>query len=273
MFIHGMFMTPHAWDSWQPHFRACGYSTSAPPWPEHEGRPEALRRNPRNSALGRLTLEDVLQSYRALISALREKPVLIGHSMGGLVAQKLLSEGMAAAGIAINSAPPRGVFAFDWPFIRSNWPLLNPFAGAGLSAALTFEQFKYALANRLSPGQARVVYQDQIVPESRLVAKGVFSESAAVDFGASRGPLLMIAGGGDHLVPAALNLKNVACYAGSPSVTEFRLYEGRSHLTILEPGWRQLASYCVDWLDRRKLGALKAVSPSGSWVRLSGAAR
>ena len=261
MFIHGMFMTPHAWEHWTIPFRERGYSTSAPPWPEHEGAVAVLRRGASRPALGMLTLERVVEYYRAIISSLREKPVLIGHSMGGLVVQKLLSEGMAEAGIAIDSAPPHGVSVLSWPFIRSNWPMLNPFASDEDPVMPTFEQFRYSAANRLSPCRARAIYENYIVPESRMVGRGMLSEAGALDFDARRGPLLMIAGGHDHLVPAVLSRKVFACHARSPSETQFLLYAGRAHLTILEPGWQEVLSNCLRWLDGRGLGARSVMAP------------
>lgn len=264
MFIHGMFMTPHAWDHWTIPFRQRGYSTSAPPWPEHEGAVAVLRRRASSPALGMLTLERVVEHYRAIVSTLREKPVLVGHSMGGLVVQKLLSEGMADGGIAIDSAPPHGVSVLSWPFIRSNRPILKPFAREEDPVMPTFEQFRYSAANRLSPDGARAVYENYIVPESRMVGRGILSEAGALDFGARRGPLLMIAGGHDHLVPAALSRKVFAYHARSPSVTQFRLYAGRGHLTMLEPGWQEVLSHSLRWLEHQGLGARPVVASTGS---------
>ena len=260
MFIHGMYMTPHAWDYWQAQFRAWRLSTSAPPWPEHEGSVDALREYARNPALGAVTLDRVVGAYREIIASLEEKPVLIGHAMGGLVVQKLLSEGVAAAGIAINSVPPAGVPVLNWPFVRSNWPVFNPFARPGVPVMPTFVQFKDSFGNGLPPCRAHVLYERHIVPESRRVGRAVLSESGAVDFGARRGPLLMIAGGRDHVVPETVNRKNFECYERSQSVTDFELYEGRAHLTILEPGWKAVAARCLLWLGRRTgLSSLRKV--------------
>ena len=127
VFVHGMYVTPLCWEPWVAYCQAQGYTSLAPAWPGRERPIETLRRHPLDPQLGRLTLGDVVGHFTKTITALDERPVLVGHSMGGLVVQLLLQRDIAAAGVAIDSAPPRGVFSTKWSFLRSNWPHITPF--------------------------------------------------------------------------------------------------------------------------------------------------
>src|SRR5262249_34959702 len=123
VFIHGMFVTPKCWEAWETYFRNRGYQVSSPAWPLHDHPIESLRDRSSEEfrQLGQLTLGEVIESYRRILRAKATKPILIGHSMGGLIAQILLSEGLGAAAVAIDSAPPEGIFVLKWSFLRSNW--------------------------------------------------------------------------------------------------------------------------------------------------------
>ena len=127
LFIHGMYMTPLCWEHWLDYFQAKGYRCIAPAWPDRDKPVRALRKNHPDPQLGHLTLSRVIEHYASLIHMLEEKPILIGHSMGGLVVQLLLQRYEAIAGVAIDSAPPQGVFTTRQAFLKSNWPHINPF--------------------------------------------------------------------------------------------------------------------------------------------------
>ena len=157
VFIHGMFMTPRCWDAWKQRFEQQGFKVLAPAWPLHDGEPAALRARHPDAALGRLTLAEVVDSYAKLIATLDEKPILIGHSMGGLVVQLLLQRGLAAAAVAIDSAPPKGVLSLKWSFLKSNWPVVSPFAKKDQPFLPSVEQFRYAFAHLLSPEAVRAI--------------------------------------------------------------------------------------------------------------------
>ncbi|MBN3790978.1 alpha/beta hydrolase [Burkholderia sp. Ac-20353] len=249
VFIHGMFMTPKAWDNWQAYFQKSGYKTIAPAWPLHDGTLEQQRSPEAQAALGKLTLDEVVESYRQVLRQLPEKPIVIGHSMGGLVAQKLLSEGLAAKAVAIDSAPPSGLIVPKWSFIKSNWPVISPFANVDQPYAPSFEDFNYAFANCLPEAEAQQLYRDYGVPESRRVGRGTSEKVAEIDFSKPHGPLLMIAGEDDHIIPAALNLKNFKKYSDPSSVTDFHQFEGQCHALIVNQKWQDVASYVKGWLD------------------------
>jgi pimeloyl-ACP methyl ester carboxylesterase len=158
VFVHGMFMTALCWEGWLDCFQAHGYKCLAPNWPGRDRPIETLRKNHSDPQLGNLTLSDVVEHFAGTIRKLGEKPILIGHSMGGLVVQILLQRDLAAAGVAIDSAPPAGVFTTKWSFLKANWPMINPFVSQYKPRQMSFEDFQYAFVNTLPPAEQRAAY-------------------------------------------------------------------------------------------------------------------
>jgi pimeloyl-ACP methyl ester carboxylesterase len=167
VFVHGMFMTPLAWEKWEAHFAAKGYKTLAPAWPLHDLPIEDQRKNHPNPKLGELTLDTVLSHYRQVLKGLDEKPILVGHSMGGLIVQILLAEGLGAAGIAIDSAPPKGVISLKYSFLKSNWPVISP--SAKVSEPFFLPQNRNPLTNA-SPFQNRAGWAK---PQPKMLQRSI----------------------------------------------------------------------------------------------------
>ncbi|HEX7435036.1 MAG TPA: alpha/beta hydrolase [Anaerolineaceae bacterium] len=251
VFIHGMYMTPLCWEHWVDYFQSRGYTCLTPAWPGRDQPVETLRKNHPDPQLGQLTLSAVLQSMTQTIQALDEKPVLIGHSMGGLIVQLLLQRDLAAAGVVIDSAPPQGVFSISWSFLKSNFPHINPMAAQDQPIAMSFERFQYAFANTLSAKEQRAAYDTYVVPESRRVPAESLTSVAHVDFKRAHAPLLIIAGSADHIIPASLNRTNYARYRGTDSVTDFKEFPGRTHFIIGQGQWEEVASYIQSWITLR----------------------
>lgn len=247
VFIHGMLVGPACWKGWVRYFEAAGYRCHALAWPHHEGDPAELRRQHPNPELGRLTLPDVLAHCERYIAALDERPMLIGHSMGGNIVQLLLQKGLGKAGVAIDSAPAAGVFVLSWSLIRSSLPLL--FGNKHAPYLMTIDQWRYAFTNALSVPEQEATYQEQLVPESRMIIQT--ASAAKVDFKKARPPLLFIAGGADHFIPPALNLANQRKYQQSSAVTDYKEFPGRCHYTLGQPGWEEVADYALAWLGRQ----------------------
>lgn len=249
VFIHGMYMNSLCWEHWVSHFQTKGYRCLAPDWPGRDQPIEVLRKNHPDPQLGRLTLSKVVEHFTGIIQQLDGKPILIGHSMGGLCVQLLLQKDLAAAGIAIDSAPPMGVITLQWPFLKSNWPHITPFVPQSNPIGMTFERFQYTFVNTLPLAEQRAAYDRYVVPESRRVPRE--SLTARVDFRKSHPPLLLIAGSADHLIPAALNKTNFARYKASPSVTDFKEFAGRTHFIIGQNNWEEVADYALGWLKEK----------------------
>jgi alpha-beta hydrolase superfamily lysophospholipase len=249
VFIHGMYMTPLCWEKWVDYFQSRGYRSLAPAWPGRDQPIEALRRSGPDSPLSQLTLSDILDHLTQIIQTLNEKPVLIGHSMGGLVVQLLVHRDLAAAGVAIDSAPPQGVFTPAWSFLKSNWPHINPFVPQNQPVQMSLERFQYAFVNTLPLAEQQAAHQRYVVPESRRVPAQSLTGVAHIDFTRPHAPLLLIAGSADHIIPAALNRSNYARYRRSPSVTDFKEFAGRTHFIIGQANWEEVADSVLQWLN------------------------
>ena len=249
IFVHGMYMTPASWSHWRDWFQARGYDTRAPAWPGRHGEPAALRASP-DPALRSLDLPQVVDVYRREVASLDQPPILIGHSMGGLVVQLLLQEGLGAAGVAIDSAPPKGLSSTRWSFLRSNLPVLSP-GKAPINPTLA--QFRYAFAHTLPEDEVARIYAQYVVPESRQVGRGPTTAAARVDFTRARPPLLLIAGEEDHIIPASLVAAQADRYARGPSVTTLRSFPGRVHWIVGQEGWEEVAEAVAGWLAEQGL--------------------
>ncbi len=247
VFIHGMYMTPLCWEHWVGRFQANGYTCLAPAWPGRDKPVDSLRKNHPDPQLGKLTLSHIVEHLANTIEKLGEKPILIGHSMGGLVVQLLLQKDIAAAGVAISSAPPMGVFTTKLPFLKSNWPHITPFAAQSVPIQMTFERFQYTFVNTLPPAEQQAAFERYVVPESRRVPRE--SLTARIDFKKQRQPLLFIAGSTDNLIPASLNKTNYSQYKQSSSVTDFKEFAGRTHFIVGQKGWEEVADYILSWLN------------------------
>jgi pimeloyl-ACP methyl ester carboxylesterase len=246
VFIHGLFMNPVSWSLWVKYFENKGYKCYTPAYPFHDGSPETLRSSI-NSELGMVTFKQVIDNLIEFIDALPEKPVLIGHSMGGLAVQKLMSMNKGAVGIAIDPAPPKGIFSFKWSFLKSNLPTISPFSGNTVLLP-DLNWFHYAFCNTMTIEQTETEYNKFVVPESRNIARSSVGKDGKIDFSKPHYPLLIIAGEKDNIVPASLVRKNFEAYNGNQSRTEFIEFAGRTHYICCQPNWEDIAIYIAGWI-------------------------
>jgi pimeloyl-ACP methyl ester carboxylesterase len=243
VFIHGMFVTKRCWQPWIERLSS-RFDCLAPPWPLRDATPADLRARHPDAALGQLTLDAVLAHYESIIKSLPAPPLIVGHSLGGLMVQVLLSRGLGKKGVAIDSAAPGDIFPLEWSVIRSNWPTISPFVSKKKPVLLTKAQFKYAFAHTLSDEEVARIWEAEVVPESRRMPQGVMK--TRIDWKAPRPPLLLVAGSEDRICTAKLNAKNAQKY--SPPA-ELKTFAGRTHYTILDgEGWTDVADAVADWL-------------------------
>ncbi len=251
VFIHGMYMNNLCWEHWIEFFQKRGYKCLAPAWPGRDQETAELRKRHPDAKLGELTLTSVVNQFETIVKSLDEKPIIVGHSLGGLVVQLILEKNLAIGGVAIDSAPPMGVISAKWAFLKSNWPHISPFISASKPIAMTFERFQYTFVNTIPLAEQQDAYDRYVVPESRRVP--IEALTAKIDFNKPRAPLLFIAGGSDHLIPASLNKTNCAKYKNSHSVTDFKEFPGRVHFIIGQQGWEEIADYIFSWLKAQKI--------------------
>lgn len=246
VFIHGLFVTPKSWNEWKAYFEANGYTCYTPPSPFHDGEPAVLRKNI-NEKLGKVNFKDIVENMAKFIDALPERPILIGHSLGGLVVQKLISLNKGEAGICIDGAAPMGILTFEGSFWKANFPVINYLKGSSVFEP-SKKWFHYAFCNTMSIDESNKVYDEQVVPESRNVPRGTLTSYAKIDFKKAHQPLLFIAGEMDHIIPASLNKKNFNAYKNTNSIKEFKEFKGRGHFICGEKNWQEVAGYCLNWL-------------------------
>jgi alpha-beta hydrolase superfamily lysophospholipase len=250
--IHGLWMTALSWEHWVARYQERGYTVIARNWPGMDGDIEAIRRDP--SGIAGLGVTEIVDHYDAIIRELATPPIIMGHSFGGLFTQMLLDRGLGAAGVAIDPAPVKGILTLPLSTLRVAFPALSNPANNHRALPITPEHFHYAFTNTLSEAESQVVYERYAVPGPDHVlfqaSLANFNPHAATTVNVhndTRAPLLLIAGGRDHIVPASVTRANFKLYGKSKAITAIKEYPERSHYTLGLPGWEDVADYALDW--------------------------
>ena len=247
VFIHGMFLTPKCWDQWIAFFEGAGFECCAPAWPLHDGEPAELRANV-PAALGELTLEDLHEYYRLQLAGEVEQPIVIGHSLGGLLAQKLLADGLVRAAIGICSVAPNRMLALDWGFMRNSGAITNPFAGDD-PYEMTAERFHQNFCNTMTEAGSNAAWEKYAVHESRQVLRDIMGSHGEIDLSRPHNPLLLIGAENDEIIPASLVRRNAHAYEDKRSHHEYREFSGRGHFICGQDGWEEVAVSISNWLE------------------------
>jgi pimeloyl-ACP methyl ester carboxylesterase len=246
--VHGMYMNGESWRPWVERASARGHSCHTPSWPYHDGRP-VERRASIDPELPSLTFGAVVAHLKRFIETLSERPILIGHSVGGLVVQKLANDGYARLAVPISPAPPRGIISLDPHFYRANAPHLN-FAAAGRPLIMSAKRFHYTFANTMTRADSDAAFERYTVPESRRVPQSTLTQ-AGIDFRRPHVPMLVLAGDRDHLTPIDMVRRNVKAYRKGEGTVDFQLMRGRSHLLCNQSGWEEVADAALTWIDKQ----------------------
>jgi pimeloyl-ACP methyl ester carboxylesterase len=250
--IHGLWMTPLSWEHWVERYSAKGYRVLAPGWPGMDVDIEQLRADP--GPIEHLGIEEIVDHYDAIIRELENPPIIMGHSFGGAFTEVLLDRGLGAAGVAIDAAGVRGITKLPLSTLKSGFPVLKNPANVHRAVPLTFEEFHYAFTNTMSDEEARPVYERYAAPgPGRVLFQGAFANfnprtPLRVDFhNEGRAPLLLIAGGEDHVVPAVVDKATEKRFQRSGATTAYKEFPDRSHFTIGQEGWEEVADYALQW--------------------------
>ena len=258
VFIHGLWLHATSWESWAELFSAAGYDPIAPGWPGDSDTVEASRANP--DSIADHGIDDVTRHYQAIIDTLPARPILIGHSFGGMIAEKLLGLDYGAAAIGIDAAQIKGVLPLPLSALHSTLPVFKNPANKHKAVSLTAEQFRFSFGNAVSEEESDALYERWAIPAP---GKPLF-EAAAANFSLhspakvntgneGRGPLLLIMGGRDHTVPEAITKATVKQYRHSSAVTELEEFSDRGHSLTIDSGWRKVADLCLAWLAKQGL--------------------
>ena len=256
VFVHGLWLHAESWNQWIAFFRENGYEASAANWPGDGLTTEATRKNP--DAVAGYGVAEIADFIAKQIAPLQKKPILIGHSFGGLLVQNLLGRDLAAAAIAIDPAPIKGVPELPFSALKASFPVLsNPF-NLNRAVSLSAAQFRYAFTNAVPEQEASELYAAYAMPGPGRplfqAATATFNPGAATKVNAAngtRGPLLLISGSDDHTVPPVLVKSTLKVYRTSPAVTEFKEFSGRGHSLTIDHGWQEIAAYCLSWIQSK----------------------
>jgi len=254
VFIHGLWLHATGWTNWLEMFESAGYDPMAPGYPGDGASVRDTRLHPER--LAGLGIDDLTAAYTKTIAGLPTKPIVIGHSLGGLIAQKLLARGTAAAAVAISPGQIKGVLRIPLVQLRSGSAALGRPGNRRRAISLNARQFRFGFGNALSDAESQELFDRWTVPGPGRPAFEVAlsnlrrTSPAAVDTRLDeRGPLLLIAGGADHIVPPAVVKAASDLYATSRATTDHHVFPGRGHSMVLDHGWRDVAEYSLDWLN------------------------
>jgi non-heme chloroperoxidase len=255
VFIHGLWLLPSSWDRWAGVFEDAGYAPLTPGWPDDPETVEEASAHP--EVFAHKTIGQVVDSYAEVIGRLQKKPVVIGHSFGGLITQILAGRGHAAVSVAIDPAPFRGVLPLPLSSLKSAFPVLGNPANRKRAIPLTYEQFRYAFANAVSEEEAKQLYETFAVPASgaplfqaATANLNPWTEAKVDTKNPDRGPLLIIDGEKDHIVPWAIANASYKKQKRNAGVTEIVKIANRGHALTIDSGWREVADRALAFVKR-----------------------
>jgi len=255
VFVHGLWLLPSSWDRWRTIFEEVGYATLAPGWPDDPNSVEEANRNP--DVMAHKTIGQIADHFTNVITSLKKKPVVIGHSFGGLLTQILAGRGVSKVSVAIDPAPFRGVLPLPFSSLKSAAPVLGNPANHGRAIPLTYEQFRFGFANAVSEDEARELHSTYAVPGSgvplfQAAAANLnpWTEAKVDTKNPRRGPLLIIDGEKDNTVPWAVANASFKRQKRNPGVTEIVKVPNRGHSLTIDHGWREVADIAQKFVDR-----------------------
>jgi non-heme chloroperoxidase len=255
VFVHGLWLLPSSWDRWAAFFEENGFVAVKPGWPDDPETVAEAREHP--EVFAGKGIGEIADYQEAIIRRLERKPVIIGHSFGGLLTEILAGRGLAAASVAISPAPARGVLPLPLSALRSASVALKNPANYNKAVPLTYEQFRYSFANAVSEDEAKELYLGYSVAgpgeplfQAASANLNPWSE-AKVDWKSpQRGPMLVISADSDHTVPWAVANAAYKNEAKNENVTEIVKMPGRGHALTIDSGWREVAETALTFVRR-----------------------
>jgi pimeloyl-ACP methyl ester carboxylesterase len=256
LFIHGLWLHATSWTPWEQMFEQAGYEAMSPGWPGD--LPTVVDARAKPDSVANFGIDDVTEHFESIIASLESPPILIGHSFGGMIVEKLLDAGHGVAGIGIDAAQIKGVLPLPLSSLKATLPVFKNPANKHRSVMITAKEFGYAFGNALTPEESESLYDQWVVPSP---GKPLF-EAATANFSphsadkvdtknSERGPLLLIMGGQDHTVPEAITKSTLKQYRHSSATTDLLEFADRGHSLTIDHGWREVADACLQWLDKQ----------------------
>jgi non-heme chloroperoxidase len=253
VFVHGLWLLSSSWDNWRTLFEEKGYTTLAPGWPDDPETVEEAKQDP--EAFAHKRIKQVTDHYVDAIRQLKTKPAVIGHSFGGLIAQRLAGEGVSAVTVAIDPAPFRGVLPLPLSALKSASAVLGNPLNYTRAVPLTFEQFRFAFGNAVDESEAHELFDTYAVPapgaplfQSATANLNPWTEAQVDTKNPERGPLLLISGEHDNTVPWAITHASYKQQEKNPGVTEIKEIPDRGHSLTIDHGWREVAEVALAFI-------------------------
>lgn len=247
LFIHGMFQNGKSWDKWVEYFTEKGYNCIAPSWKLHEGEPHELRQNP-PADLGELRLATLITQFYDIAKAQEEPPIIIGHSVGGLITQILINNGLGKLGVPISSVAPNAMVSFDLGFVKNSALIINPLKDDE-PFIMDLQSFQDTFCNTMTPEDTEKAWLVTATNDSRSVLRDCLGEDGKVDVDVQHVPLFFVAGAEDQIIPSSLVEKNAKAYTDELSYVEYREFPGRGHWICGQGGWEEVANVVANWIE------------------------
>jgi pimeloyl-ACP methyl ester carboxylesterase len=254
VFVHGLWLLSSSWDRWRDFFERRGHVTIAPGWPNDPETVEEGRANPERFAGN--GVGEITDHYVEAISRLTRPPAVVGHSFGGMIAQRLAGMGLASVTVPIDPAPFRGVLPLPFSALKSSSPVLSNPANRTRAVMLTYEQFRFAFVNAVDEEQAHRLYDEYPVPGPGRplfqAALANFNPKTVVKVDTrnpARGPMKILCGELDHTVPWAIANASYKKQTENPDVTGIQKIPGRGHSLVFDDGWTDVAETTAAFVE------------------------
>ncbi len=246
--IHGMWGGAWCWDLYRSFFEERGYDCITPILRYHDKKPNAAP-DPR---LGTVSLLDYADDLEKQIRQLEPPIVLMGHSMGGLLAQILASRGLAQALVLLTPAAPYGTMGLTYSVIKSFWSILTTWKFWRKPVRQKFREASYSTLGVIPPDWKREEFGKLVHESGRVVLEiGLWpldpAKASKVDPSKVTCPVLVVAGVEDKITPASVIRKIARIYA---AVAVYKEFEHHGHAVLTEPGWEAIAEYTSVWLAK-----------------------
>lgn len=257
VFVHGLWLLAGSWDKWAEAFEAAGYVAVTPNWPDDPATVAQGKADP--DVFAGKSVGQIADHLQEVIEQLDRKPVLVGHSFGGLLVQILAGRGLAAGTVAISPAPFKGVLPLPLVALRSSSAVLANPLNANRAVMLTPKQFRFGFGNAVSEEESQELYDTYHVPapgkplfQAATANVNPFGKATKADTKREdRGPVLIVGSDGDHTAPRAMAKAAYKKQArNKAAVTEYADLPGRGHSLVVDSGWRDVADLSLEFLAR-----------------------
>jgi len=255
VFVHGLWLLPSSWERWAEFFEEAGFVALTPGWPDDPDTVTEAKAHP--EVFAGKGVGEIADYQEGIIRQLDRKPVVIGHSFGGLLTEILAGRGLARCSVAISPAPFRGVLPLPVSALRSAGVALRNPANLNRAVPLTYDQFRYSFANAVEEDEAKELYLGYSVPgpgeplfQAAAANLNPWSEAKVDTKNPERGAMLIISADSDHTVPWAIAHASYKLESRNENVTEIVKMEGRGHALVIDHGWREVAETALAFVRR-----------------------